>query len=295
MSDKPEKTVSMLRVCPPAKLTERIQLNTRLPVHLNCPPWRLPASHREAAKINLLLEQSLLFQASTLPSEADVFPHLKHSILSNNALEVSTLLRKCISKLNVKALVICGLFKGPRGNAFPHVFLDIDGHIIDNSYTHLEEKWTPEMNMEAFVERFSQRKQLENYVRESPSGTKLAIIGKEFLGEKFNQMDINYLEIVCQTEMNQDKHLAMQICKYGGNLGVFLFDLLMRNFINETYGVCLEPVEKEMAGKCWSCGLAGEDLKTCTGCKIGMYCDKNCLQDDWMDMHKLMHKVWKNK
>lgn len=242
-----------------------------------------------------IAEQSLLYQASTITTATETFPLLKHSLLSNASLEVSILLRNYLCRLNVQANVICGLFKGPRGNAFPQVFLDIDGHIIENSYTHLEEGWTPERNMEVFVERFSQRKQLPNYVRESPSDTKLAIIGKEFLGEKFNQSDIDYLEVVCKTEMNQNKHLAMQISKSVTNPGVFLYDLLMRNFMKESFGVNLAPVEEEMAGKCWSCGLAGEDLKTCTGCKFGKYCDKKCLQEDWLKMHKLMHKVCKKK
>ena len=108
------------------------------------------------------------------------------------------------STLGVKAKVICGLFKGPHGNAFPQVFLDIDGHIIEHSFTHLEEGWTPHRNMKVFVKRFSQRKLISNYVRDSPSASKLAVIGKELLGEEFSQDDVDYLEFVCKTDLNQN-------------------------------------------------------------------------------------------
>eukprot|EP00092_Neocalanus_flemingeri_P015514 GFUD01016795.1.p1 GENE.GFUD01016795.1~~GFUD01016795.1.p1 ORF type:complete len:299 (-),score=86.37 GFUD01016795.1:8-904(-) len=295
MSETQQKTLAMWRSCSPEELSAMVHLNTSLPDHLDSPPWRMPADHKDAVKINRLLEQSLVYQASTVPSAAEQFPALKKSLLSNAALEVSILLRNYLNRLDVEAEVISGLFKGPRGNAFPQVFLDISGHTIENSYTHLEEGWTPERNMEVFVERFSQRKQLTNYVRESPSDTKLAIIGKELLGEKFDQDGIDYLGIVCNTEMNQDKHLAMQISKPLVNPGVLLYDLLMRNFVKEAFGIDVDPVYEEMTGACWSCGLAGGELKTCTGCKAGKYCDKKCLQEDWMKMHKLMHKVCKKK
>ena len=145
------------------------------------------------------------------------------------------------------------------------------------------------------MERFSRRKLLANYVRESPSESKLAIIGKELLGEKFNQDDIEYLEVDCKTELNQNKHLAMHISKSATNPGLFMYDLLMRNFMKEAFGIYPDPVDEEMASMCWGCGLAGENLKTCTGCKVGKYCDKKCLQEDWMEMHKMMHKVVKLK
>ena len=50
---------------------------------------------------------------------------------------------------------------------------------------------------------------MKNYVREAPSASKLPIIGKDFLGEKFVQDDIEYLENVCETELNQKRHIAM--------------------------------------------------------------------------------------
>ena len=243
-------------------------------------------------------EHSLLVQASTLPSASKLFPSLNHFILSNAALEVSILLKTYLSTLGVKAEVICGLYKGPRGNAFPQVFLDIDGHIIENSFTHLEESWTPHRNMEVFVERFSQRKLLSNFVRESPSESKLAVIGKELLGEKFSQDDIDYLEVVCRTDLNQKKHIAMAISKSADNPGVCVYDLLMRSYLSSCLGADhpdLTAVEEEMMSKCWSCGRAGEELKTCTGCKAGKYCHKRCLGEEWVGMHKLMHKVWKKK
>merc|ERR1719483_1620049 len=213
----------------------------------------MPPDHMQATEINNLLEQSLLFQSSTMPTATKLYPNLKHSLLSNAAIEVSILLRTYLSKLGVNAKVICGLFKGPRGNAFPQVFLDIDGHIIDNSYTHLEEGFTAEKNMELFVGRFAQKKQIANYRRESPSASKLPIIGKEFLGEKFKQEDVDYLELVCKTELNQQKHIAMHISQAEHDPGVLLYNLLMRKYLNSVIGdgdgdAVAAAVDDELAG-----------------------------------------------
>ena len=233
----------------------------------------------------------MLFQSSTIPkTTGNLYPNLDHSLLSNRSTEVSILLHIYFTKININTTVICGLFRGPRGNAFPQVFLDIGGHTIDNIYTHLEEKWTPERNMKVFVERFTERKQVENYVREAPSASKLPIIGKDFLGEKFVKDDIDYLEIVCATELNQKKHMAMHINK-SANPGVRVYDILMRDHIGGMTGVV-----EEMQGLCWECGVQGGDqLKTCTGCKVARYCNKDCLMLDWGRTHKLMHKIWKNQ
>ena len=46
----------------PEILLKVINLNTRLPLHLDNPPWRLPSNHQLATQVNRLLGMNILYQ-----------------------------------------------------------------------------------------------------------------------------------------------------------------------------------------------------------------------------------------
>ena len=46
----------------PEILLKVINLNTRLPLHLDNPPWRLPSNHQLATQVNRLLGMNIMYQ-----------------------------------------------------------------------------------------------------------------------------------------------------------------------------------------------------------------------------------------
>lgn len=298
LKEKQAERLSWLKSSSTEELEEKLELNIPLPEYLQSPPWRVPDTCTDAGKINRVLEYSMQVQASSLPSCWE-FPSLPHCVLSDSPQNVSIILRRCLAAVGVKADVMCGVFRplledGPAP-AVPMVFLDIQGHTIDNSYSHQEQDRTPMGNMQLFLERFSPLRTSQAYVRELPSVTSIQLVGEEQL-EGVSLEENNYLEVGCSSQLNQDKLVVMQIEKASIHPGTLVYEKLMREFIRKSFRVGVAPLRQEMQAQCWSCQKpGGEELKTCTGCKVARYCGKECLQKDWDVMHKSMHKITKKR
>ena len=128
------------------------------------------------------------------------------------------------------------------------------------------------------------------YLEESPSKTKIEMVGAKELGD--NPEDSSeYLEKCCETELNMVKHLANMCHKDDVNIGAVIYDKIMREFIKEKFEVEVPDVVDEMTKKCWGCGEEKEKLSACSGCQFARYCGKECITKDWGDMHKVMHKI----
>ena len=71
--------------------------------------------------------------------------------------------------------------------------------------------------------------------------------------------------------------------------GLTLYDIQMRKFIKEQYGVEVENLAKKWSKLCWNCFVPAEDLKKCSKCWISRYCGRDCQVQDWK-VHKIVHE-----
>jgi len=252
------------------------------------PPWTLPTNHEKAKIVNQILEQSLIIQSSTIPI-LKAFYSQTHFILSNSCQNVAILLRRYLQAFGVESEVKFCINSPPQlPEGRPHVFLKIQDHIIENTYCHDEAGRTAQENLNYYIEIAPILRNSSNYILESPQITKLKL-----LGGAASQVEWNFMEVGCKTELNQNKTVACMVKSAVTNPGTWIYDRLMRIYLKKKFNVEIEPIDDEMSKICWNCGKDAENLKTCSGCQIAKYCDKNCITKDWKKMHNMMHKVLK--
>jgi len=270
--------------------------NSSLPEKLKSPPFRIPTSHPKADQINKVLEESLLIQSSTIPNE-DVWFSLNHFIISNSCMAISGFLAKYLSALGVEDVkIVHGVLKFPKHpegkKGIRHVFLDIDGHFIDNTYIHFRDDKTPDENFDTFLKFSHDTKLPQNYSRD-PKDTSVDLLHGSDM-HVHGDTNVQYVESSCKDTFNAHKFLAYIKKGVDLNPGPHVYDTLMRHFIKEEFDLDIPDVSEEMEKKCWSCEAKSNDLKTCTGCKVARYCNKECLTADW-NIHKIAHKMTKNE
>ena len=71
---------------------------------------------------------------------------------------------------------------------------------------------------------------------------------------------------------------------------IAIFDVHMRKFIKEKYGVEIKSLANKWIKLCWNCFAATEELWMCSKCKTARYCGKSCQAQDWK-VHKILHKT----
>ena len=118
---------------------------------------------------------------------------------SSSCLNISTLLRCYLESLGIESQVICGVYY-ITNLSFPHVFLKIGGHIIDNTYIH---SGNPDNEIEDLSPDL---RNLPNYVVEGPSKTRL-----QLRGGVADRREGMYMEVGCMNELNQRKHACSAI------------------------------------------------------------------------------------
>ena len=100
-------------------------------------PWRVSRRVNNCETINRLLAQSFVVQSSTIPFPV-THPNLPFFILSNSCIQISNLIKYYLSHLEVEAEVHCGALTLDGIRGILHVFLEIGGEIVDNTYVHSE-------------------------------------------------------------------------------------------------------------------------------------------------------------
>eukprot|EP00092_Neocalanus_flemingeri_P107148 GFUD01137525.1.p1 GENE.GFUD01137525.1~~GFUD01137525.1.p1 ORF type:complete len:314 (-),score=93.94 GFUD01137525.1:18-959(-) len=270
-----------------------------IPENLSSPPWRVPETLMRSKDINTLLEYSMQVQSSTIQTQmksADDLQllELNYFILSNASLTVAGLLSRYLKSIGISSKPVCGIFKpvvdfaGLKGA--PSVFLKVDNFVIDNTYLHQTERATQKKNVKDFYSIIPKLRTGKAYLEESPSQTKLEMVGKKELGD--NPEDSGeYLEKCCETDFNMLKHLANVCNNDDVNVGTVVYDRIMREFIKEKFEVEVGDVAEEVTKKCWGCGEAVEKLSACSGCQFARFCGKECITKEWGDMHKVMHRI----
>ena len=113
---------------------------TKLPPAFNMmrSPWRVSEKVNNWKIINRLLAQSFVVQSSTIPFPG-THPNLPFFILSNCCIQICNLMKYYLAHLEVEADVYCGALNidGIEGiDGIMHVFLEVGGEIVDNTYVH---------------------------------------------------------------------------------------------------------------------------------------------------------------
>ena len=169
----------------------------------------------------------------------------------------------------------------------PHVWLDINGNDIDNSYVDVPSSGQVTID---FVYNLRKR---NKYVRENPWKTKHKLyLGQESDSTQVSQT-VHNLKVFREyhTEENIEKYLVFSLHHAELNPTVKMYDIIMRHFLETEFNAKPENLVTKWKLKCWCCGAQKpkEELKSCTTCKIGVYCDKTCQAEEWK-VHKLLHK-----
>ena len=177
------------------------------------------------------------------------------------------------------------LYPQGAGNPFnteSHSFLIIDeDHKIDVAFYEIEMNDSP---IKTIMER---KKELQLDVDRGL--TKMAIdVGMDSV--KIEDIGREKLRLVCGPDEKMEQKLAYETtCAFRPRLVVY--DLMMRNYIKNKYGVEIPSLAEKWHRLCWHCFNPGDDdLKCCSICKIAQYCSKNCQKLDWK-IHKELHNM----
>merc|ERR1719154_759256 len=144
------------------------------------------------------------------------------------------------------------------------------------------------------MEYFYECKKVTSYISENPLETKM----KLFLGQEEDEesKDVYRHNIrVLQTYSFKGhilKYLAISLLNPELNPGLKLYSILMMDYIRNNYSVKPEKLEEKLSKECWACKKSyteSEQLRTCTGCKVAKYCDRDCQRHEWK-VHKLLHQ-----
>ena len=214
----------------------------------------------------------------------------------NQCQNVSILLQHYLQCLGIESQALCGftlvdasMLKMP----IPHVFLDVEGTIIDNSYMWGEDiDISPEENLKWFYAYCIKKRPLSSYHRAPPYVAPMSGMSREEMAMKeLGMEDQDVIVRGSQTKLEQRKTVAFNIATAGIEPGCMLYDKLMRGHIKRQYGVEVTSIEEEMREVCWGCGEKDKTLNRCAKCGVAQYCGRECQQRDWDFIHKRIHKV----
>ena len=282
-------------------LRPKVLRGHQLPTNLKDPPWRISNNSTikkdgidiESHKINCILQKSWEAQSSTIP-QCDGHGDFSDFIVSNSSLAVSGLLKTYFDTLDISNVsLVFGLTlwdKSSQGevedyDGTPHVWLDIAGNDIDNSYVDVPSSGHVTID---FVYNL---RQLNTYVKEDPWKTKHRL----YIGQEAQHVSqtVHNLKIFREYHKkdNIEKYLVFSLHHVDLNPTVKMYDILMRHFLETEFNAKPEDLVTKWQLRCWCCGTEKpkEELKSCTTCKMAVYCNKICQAEEWK-IHKLLHK-----
>ena len=219
-------------------------------------PFGLPPVSSKAKFVNSILKDSYNLQKQLLVTNACAF--------------VNIILQRCFKAVDIETKIIYGILD--YGDyLIPHVWLTIDGKIVDNTYVmHIPEY------------QFVINKSTAKYIDEEPSeSNNKCFLGDEETRSKGN--DDHNIKLFKWFLNNQDQALAMSFNK----LQIQHYYKMMTRFMKGKYNVTV-PSFVPSDHYCWKCQKEGMLLKSCARCKVSKYCNKQCQKTDWKEIHKIV-------
>ncbi|OWF45865.1 uncharacterized protein LOC110456471 [Mizuhopecten yessoensis] len=227
-------------------------------------PFGLPASNPKANIVNTILKENYLCQ--------------KENRISNACGIVSIVLKLCFDAVDVPVSIKYGILKFINKMRLPHVWLDFQGHILDNTFMVYQDEDT-----------FIKIKTMGVCEYEEGTGNTEHL----FLGDQDNRRlgipDHNKNEF--QVLLKRPESTMTIAVRNMPHIGAYYHR--MREIMDRQFKVSIKNFfDRSADTKCWACDgeKPTEELKKCSVCKVACYCDKTCQKKDWKE-HK--HVCWK--
>ena len=246
------------------------------PLIRNSPPYLVPKNVENAEIINDILMKSMEVQASFHPGipgclgEQACF--VVHGLLMTYFKAIPSI------KNSIKRII--GLIDTTKGCA-PHMYLKVGSYDIDNTNNSawLTDQWFNEVRDRIMID-------------EDPGTTKRKSMENASNTDFSEGISRNKLRFVFGKDEKWEQKFAYE-CAYIDNFRYILYDKEMRNFIKEKYAIEIESLSKKWSRLCWNCFVENTDLKKCSKCRIALYCNRDCQDQDWK-IHKVHHKMEEN-
>lgn len=218
-------------------------------------PFGVPRHVQGSDKINEIMKTSWEIQ--------------KQLRVTNACLIVNTVLHRCLKAVDIQSEMVYGVYR-TRHLDIPHVWLNIDGHVVDNTFV----EDIPEPILITM-------KKTSHYIATTVRDAKDLYLGDHVtqrLG--IDDHDVNQFEWMLS---NNDKTLALSQNK----LQLDQYFKMMTSFIFCRFKCEVEKISETVLINCWTCNKTDLNLKACGDCKVAKYCDIDCQNKD-RKSHKLV-------
>ena len=211
-------------------------------------PFGVPHSFDRAKDIKTVVSKSFSFQ--------------KQFRVSNACLVVNLVLKRCFDALEIPNRIVYGILDFPdfltSSMKIPHVWLEIRGNIIDNTFN---EDITEDLLMDIKVKGV--------YKEEDPNDVTF------FKGDK-DTAAVN----IPDHNVTQFKHGLLYPDKFLILLKkiepCWNYYVSMKQFVENNFGVKIKEIDSNLENNCWVCNQNVENVEKtkCTKCCVARYCGK---------------------
>merc|ERR1712062_441790 len=237
------------------------------------PTSNVPKNVKNSEIINAILAESWETQGS------NCLRYSSEPLASNKCYQVNGLLMYYFKSMKIADNMERIVGSLSRSHAFVHSFLKLGDHVIDNTFVlgHMEH-WA---NKKESFELFNYMKPTK-YNFGDPADPKYGVVPQS------SEIGLKNVRLL----YGQDEKVEQIFVQMAATLyqGLTLYDIQMRKFIKEKYGVEVESLAKKWSNLCWNCHVPNQDVKKnkCSKCGIARYCGKECQVQDWK-VHKIVH------
>lgn len=217
-------------------------------------PFGVPQTVKNAEKINDILKTSF---------------HMQGTLRVTNACAIVNLvLNRCLEAVGVKATLVYGVHQpngviDPEGIHLPHVWLNIEGNIVDN--TSVEDIPQP---------IFIKTKRFGKYTQKSVQDTDSLYMGDHVTKQHgIVDHDVSQFEWLLS---NSNKALALSRNK--NQLDQYF--RLMIQYVFSKFKEEVNDISESVFNNCWNCNKSDPSLKVCSACKVSKYCSRICQKKD---------------
>ena len=275
----------------------KIERNMRWPSVWNAPYFLIPENEVDSDIINTILIKSWETQGSACPSLPRCF--IDDDILSERGnFKITAFLFYYLKNIpgirkDIKRIVGIQEYRKGMGDGAAS-WLKIGQHSIENTF-HLQ-TWN---QFRGDAKQYMMWRNCLKLLEADPSTATWfpGIRGVEWMRKngnvypKVDGMDDDKVGLVCGRDEKMEQKLAFEkSCNF--NERRIIYDIKMREFIKEKYGVEIESLANKWSRMCWNCCLPKEGLLRCSKCDIAKYCGKDCQREDWK-VHKELHGLEK--
>ena len=248
-------------------------LYSKLPTSL------LPKTEVNVEMINEILVKSWETQGSVCPLSAQP----NQVLVTNMCFHINSLLTYYFKCLNVAENMkrVVGLAELIDQIWLVHSFLKVGDHIIDNTFC---EKRINRMQEQP---SFFRQELSREYCDVDPADPEYTVDPEN------SQVGLKNERLVKGKDEKAEQSIVMGL-GHRGAVHFYLYDINMRKFIKEKYGVEIENLANKWIKLCWNCFATAEELKMCSKCMVARYCGKNCQVQDWK-VHKILHQYIRSK